>query len=565
MPSTYLVACHTDNIGAGSTFIAVKGQKEDGSKYILKALQQGATTIVIEKNTILSDDVLDALAHTRAKLLYVDNARQALAQLSARALDYPAKKLRIVGITGTKGKTTSSFLLEHVLRNAGYRTALLSTVKNKILDVEFKTNLTTQHPDYLHNFFALCVENEIDMVIMEVAAQATSLHRVAGLEFDGLIFTNFDKEHAEFYPTMDEYFAAKVALLDQLKVGAPLLLNADDVRVSDLCEKFVDAKTFGITNADADYHATVLGNSIEKLEMEVISRTLQVRPTDSPQGEREREFDSLKRINLEKQDAEIFADNSLMNSIDVDACNDSELKLRGQDGVAQDFSAIHQQDDLPPFVLRGASETSELEGSVQIEKNTFICPSLVGAYNAYNILGVASLCLELGVTSEKIAQGLLSFTAVPGRLERYDLPNGARCFIDYAHNPSSHQAVLSMMRELTDHLIVVFGAGGDRDKTKRPMMGAIVSTIADVVVITSDNPRSEDPTKIIEDILAGISDDKKHKVICDLDREQAIKKAYAVSKPGSVIMLLGKGPDEYQIIGDQKFDFSEKGIIKELE
>lgn len=468
MPHTYPVACHTNNVGIGSTFVAIKGQKEDGTRYIIDALQKGASTIVVEHDALLSDDIVAAIDTVQAEVVQVEHSRRALAQLSAQASDYSSRKLRILAITGTKGKTTSSFLLEHVLRVAGYKTALLSTVKNKIGTQEFDTNLTTQHPDYLHTFFGLCVDAHVEFVIMEVAAQATSLYRTYGIEFDGLIFTNFDHEHAEFYPTMQDYFAAKVALIEQLKTDAPLVLNADDAWVGPLERHYPYALSFGIATENVDYHARVCGNTLQNLELEIVHHS------------------------------------------------------------------IH---------------------------NHFQCPSLIGAYNAYNVLGVVALCNHLGVSHEQIAHGLSLFNAVPGRLERYILPNGASCFIDYAHNPSSYQAVLSMMRSLTDNLIVVFGAGGARDKTKRPVMGAIAAQLADVVIITSDNPRTEDPDMIMQDILAGIADDKKHKVICDLDRERAIHKAYAQSKAGSVIMLLGKGPDEYQIIGDTKYKFSEKEII----
>lgn len=471
MPSVYPVACHTDNIGNGSTFVAIKGQREDGIRYIVDALHKGASTIVIEDDALLSDDILAAINAAQAEVVRVVNSRLALAQLSAQAVNYPSRKLRILAVTGTKGKTTSSFLLEHILRNAGYKTALMSTVKNKIGNQEFKTNLTTQHPDYLHNFFVLCVQAQVEYVIMEVAAQATSLHRSADLVFDGLIFTNFDQEHAEFYPTMQEYFAAKVALIDQIKPGAPLLLNADDAWVGRLAGNYQGSLQFGIVAKDVDYHAAICGNTLDKLQLQIIDK---------------------------------------QNSY------------------------------------------------------TFQCPSLIGTINAYNVLGVVALCKEIELTSEVIAQGLASFVSVPGRLERYALPNGASCFIDYAHNPSSYQAVLSMMRSMTDNLIVLFGAGGARDKTKRPVMGAVAAQIADVVILTSDNPRTEDPQMILQDILAGICPDNMHKVICDLDREQAIKKAYAQSKAGSVIMLLGKGPDEYQIIGDKKTYFSESAIVKEL-
>jgi len=306
---------------------------------------------------------------------------------------------------------------------------------------------------------------------MEVAAQATSLHRIDGIAFDGLIFTNFAQEHGEFYPTMDDYFQAKVAIVEQVKAGAPILLNVDDEKVRALSASFAHTLLFGINGAAVNYHAQIVDNGLNNLLLKIT------------------------------------------------------------------------------------------HGLIEFQVN---CSSLVGNYNAYNILGVASLCLELGLSPESIIAGIASFTVVPGRLERYQLPNGASCFIDYAHNPSSYQAVLSMVKTMTHQLIVVFGCGGERDKTKRPIMGAIAAELADVVVLTSDNPRSENAHDILNDILAGIAEDKQHKVICELDREVAIKKAYAKSQTGSVIMLLGKGPDEYQLIGSQKLPFSEKNIVCSL-
>jgi UDP-N-acetylmuramyl-tripeptide synthetase len=472
MPGIYSVACHTDNVGVGTTFVAIKGMKDDGIHHIKTALEKGATTIVVEHSAHIPDEIKQLIKDKKATLDYVLNARAALAQLSAQAAEYPARKLKIVGVTGTKGKTTSSFLLEHVLKSAGLKTALLSTVHNKMLDTIVPTNLTTQHPDYLHNFFAVCVQHNIDIVIMEVAAQATSLHRVDGLEFDGLIFTNFAQEHGEFYATMDDYFAAKVAIAQQVKPNAPLLLNADDVRVADLSKDHENALLFGIQNVSVNYRATIVDNGLSALKLQVT-----------------------------------------------------------------------------------ADESHDL---------TIDCSSLLGEYNAYNILGVASLCLELGIDSKIIAQAINTFERVPGRLERYQLPNGANCFIDYAHNPSSYQAVLSVARSMTPHLIVVFGCGGERDASKRPLMGAIASEFADLVVLTSDNPRSENAADIVADILTGIAEDKRAQVICELDREAAIKTAYGHSQAGSVIMLLGKGPDEYQLIGKQKLPFSEKAIVQSL-
>jgi len=440
---TLPVACHTDFVQKGGTFVAIKGMNSDGVTFIPLALEKGATTIVIQQNAVLTPEIDALIKKNGAAVLRVEDTRLALAQLSAIAFGHPAKKLKFIGITGTKGKTTTTFLVEHLLKSAGYKTALLSTVKNRINGVEYTTKLTTQQPDYLNAFFDQCVKAGVEWVVMEVAAQAFSLHRVHGITFDAGIFTNFSREHGEFYPSQDDYFAAKEQLLSYLKPGAPLVLNQDDNRVAALGTKHT--------------------------------------PT-------------------------LF------------------------------FTSNHP----------------------------YTCPQLVGRFNAYNIAAATTCVKALGVEEQTIASALISFPGVAGRLDRVQLPNGATAFIDYAHNPASYQAVLSELRLLTNNLIVVFGAGGDRDPVRRPLMGDIASTIADLIVITSDNPRSEDPFAITQQILAGITQENAHKVIVELDRESAIRKAYARSQKGSIIALLGKGPDEYQIVKGVTTPFSERSILLSL-
>jgi UDP-N-acetylmuramyl-tripeptide synthetase len=471
LPTTFTVTCHTDHVGPNSTFVVIKGYSHDGVDYILTALEKGATTVVIQQDVVLPDVVVQAIASHNARIERVADTRLALATLSAAALGHPAHKLKIIGITGTKGKTTSSFVLEHILRSAGHATALVSTVYNMINGQRFPMNLTTPQPDYLQVFLHECVKAGVEYVVMEVAAQALSLHRTHGIMFDGIIFTNLDCEHAEFYPTMDDYFAAKSRIFAQCKPQAPQLINVDDERCASLQEHYKNIIGFGITSGNAHLKAEVLGS-----------------------------------------------------------------------------------------VKDGIQFTTTLNGQTY----TFACPSLIGMFNVYNVLGVVGLAVKLGISPDIIGNALHAFKKVPGRLEQYHMPNGSRCIIDYAHNPSSYQAVLSTLRTLTPHLIVVFGCGGNRDKSKRPLMGAIATELADLVVLTSDNPRSENPIDIIVDIQQGIATEHKYKVICELDREQAIKKAYQLSKDGSIIVLLGKGPDEYQMVGTVKTPFSESGIIKSL-
>lgn len=470
MPTIFPVACHTDNIGAGSTFVAVKGQKEDGVTHIPRALERGATTIVVEHTAYLSPEILQLIQKSGALLQRVDNARAALAQLSAQAYGYPARQLKIVGVTGTKGKSSTVFMLEHILRKSGYSTALMSTVRNSINGVIFKTSLTTPHPDYVHAFLYQCVEQGVDYVVMEVAAQATSLHRVDGILFDAVLFTNFDREHGEFYATMDDYFAAKAQLFEQVKPGAPRIINLDDTWGKKLYSLYPQALTFGVQDNKVTYHARPLDITVH-LSCEI----------------------------------------------------------------------THNHDTC---IAR--------------------CPALFGAFNVYNVCAAVGLAHELGIPLAQAAEALEDFAGTPGRLERYILPNGAYGVIDYAHNPSSYQALLSSLRAITDDLIVVFGAGGDREAGKRPIMGGIVASFADFFVVTSDNPRTEKAEDIAHQICAGIPQEVHKNMIVELDREVAIKKAYEHSRKGSIIAILGKGPDEYQMIGAIKYPFSEKQILKSL-
>lgn len=443
IPKVFPVACHTDNIGVASTFVVIKGMKHNGMEFVITALQKGAKKIVMESNVIISQEIQTLLHEHDAEIIRVANTRKALAELSAQALNYPAKKLKIIGITGTKGKSTTTFLLEHIMRFAGLKTAMLSTVCNRINGIDIPTKLTTQQPDYLNVFFDACLKQGVEYVVMEVAAQAFSLHRVEGLEFDAAIFTNFSAEHGEFYATMNDYFDAKKKIITHLKATSPLFLNAEDAHVTELRKEYLNSVYF-------------------------------------------------------------------------------------------------------------------------FEHSDYLCPALLGRFNRFNISAATACAQNFGVESDIIQRALDSFTGVPGRLEKYSLPNGALGIIDYAHNPSSFEAVLGELRKLTTDLIVVFGCGGERDSSKRPLMGAIASTIADKVIITADNPRGELLEVINNDIIMGIAQEYRPKVLVEPDREQAIYKAYEQSYHGSIIVLLGKGPDEYQIIQGVTYPFSEKGILKSL-
>ncbi|KKP36103.1 MAG: UDP-N-acetylmuramoyl-L-alanyl-D-glutamate-2,6-diaminopimelate ligase [candidate division TM6 bacterium GW2011_GWF2_32_72] len=472
LANIWKVACHTDNVGAGTIFVAIKGQKKDGMDFISLAIEKGAKKIVIQEDSILDVAVEKLILESSIEVLKVSDARLALAQLSAEAYGFPVNKLKILGITGTKGKTTTTFVLEHILKAAGYKTAMLGTVQNKILDNVFNTNLTTRQPDYLQMFLSECVSAGVEYVVMETAAQAFSLHRVHGIQFDGAIFTNFSLEHSEFYPSMQEYFEAKKKIFSLLKNDAVAFVNADDKWCNKLRIEFPNVKTFAL-KGEADYTAVILQNNFKSLAFEI----------------------------------------SFGNVVDA------------------------------------------LE---------FNCDVLIGEFNVYNLLGAVSLCKELGVSMNVCQKAVGSLPNVPGRLEKYELSNGAVGIVDYAHNPSSFQAVLSTLRRCTNNLVVVFGAGGERDITKRPIMGATAARYADHIILTSDNPRSEDPQEIIDQILVGMDSSFFCKVDSELDRKLAIQKAFDLTNEDSILVVLGKGPDEYQDIKGVKTFFSDVQVIKSL-
>ncbi len=467
MPKIYPVTSHTDHVGDGSTFVVVKGFDHNGCAYISTALQKGATTIVVDQD--LSEDVRQLVLGAGAKIKQVSQARKSLAQLSAQASAESHKKLKLIGITGTKGKTTTAHLLFHILKTAKFKTALLSTVGNAIGDMQFSSSLTTPQPDYLHQFFKVAVANGIEWVVMEVAAQAVSLHRIEGLQFDVVIMTNFAREHLEFYDSMKAYFADKFKLLIYRKPSASAWINRDDARLSHIEANHVN--WFGCKKKG------ILAGALHNTADFTLSADVTYRGTQY-------------RIN---------------------------------------------------------------------------CPTLSGEYNLSNILAASGGALTAGLFFDEIKEGIATFPGIAGRQERYELSNGATALIDYAHNPLSYRVFFKTIDLLTDHVIVVFGAGGDRDQGRRPEMGALAAQYADVLIITTDNPRYEDPEKIAADIMRGIPENMCDSVIYEPDRKKAIEKAYALSRKGSIIALLGKGPNEYQLIGEKRIPFNEREILLEVD
>lgn len=467
LPSVYPVTAHTDFVGNGSTFVVIAGSLQDGLQFVPLALQKGAKTIVMQHNHACSDDLKILIAEYGAKLMFVDDARKVLTELAAQALNFPAKKLKIVAVTGTKGKTSTAYMTYHMLHGMGKKVALMSTVEKRIGGGVVKIDLTTPLPDQIQMFLHVCVQQGVEYVVMEVSAQALTLHRVYDIEFEAAVYTNFSHEHLEFYKDLSEYFQAKKLLITQVKEQSDFFVNIDDYYLADLKKEYPKLSTFSLQ----DKAATIV------------------------------------------------------------ACMH----------VKNNKYAIHVKIGLDEF--------------------KFLLP-VSGLFNVYNLVSAICLLNALGIDLNAAQQALQTLSGIPGRMEEYHLKNGARCFIDYAHNPSSYEAVLSTLRAMTNHLIVVFGAGGGKDKQKRPVMGSIVQKYADVVILTSDNPRNENPSDIACDVQKGFKPATNFVLHQELNREKAIELSCQISKAGTIIAILGKGRDEYQIIGNVTVPFKERLIIK---
>lgn len=466
-PSVYPVTGHTDFVGQGTTFVAIAGSKQNGLNFIPLALAKGAKKIVVSSQEVVSDELQKIIQDHQATLEFVDDTRKALAEYSAEALGFPAKKLKIVGITGTKGKTSSSYMAYHMLHAIGKKVALVSTIEKRIGSELISIPLTTPLPDQLQMFLKVCVDHGIEYVVLEVSAQALTLKRIEGIEFEGGVFTNFSHEHLEFYKNLSEYFAAKKLLLKQVKNSKNMFINIDDQYGEQLFLENPKCSTFSLQNKQA-----------------------------------------------------------------------------------QLYGCIHQVDD-------------QVMLHVKIDEKIYdIYLPFLGVFNAYNLLGVLGLMHALEIDFASLKYALKALPHVPGRMEKYQLKNGALCFIDYAHNPSSFEAVLSTLRSMTSHLIVVFGAGGNRDPQKRPLMGAIAQKYCDIVIVTSDNPRDENPADIALAIQKGFDFTKEFEFYQELNRVNAIELGHELSKKGSILAILGKGRDEYQIVGDLTFPFKERSIIR---
>ena len=444
-------------INKGDIFFCIEGFNVDGHKYIKSAIDKGATVIVVQKEVEDCGDVT---------LIKVENTRKALAKASSNFYDNPSKRLKLIGVTGTNGKTTSTFMIKSILEQCGHKVGLIGTIANYIGDKKLHSERTTPESLELHQLFNEMVKEDVEYCIMEVSSHSLELDRVYGIEFSKGIFTNLTQDHFDFHKTFENYFNAKLKLFLNSKIS---IVNADDNYGEKIIDSIVgDVVTYGL---------------------------------------------------------------------------ESQAMLRAKN------LKLHSRGIEFTLVYNGNEEDIKL--------------SIPGKYNVYNALGCIAATIHEGASIEDIKEALKK-VAVPGRCEIVTLNHdlGYDVIVDYAHTPDGLENILNSAREFTfGRLISVFGCGGDRDKTKRPIMGSIGSNLSDIAIITSDNPRTEDPMAIIEDIKSGL---KKDNYIVIENRREAIKYAMKIAKDKDVIVIAGKGHEDYQILKDKRIHFDEREIISEI-
>ena len=445
-----------------SIFVAIKGFNTDGHKFILQALSKGAIAIVLEDNNAIPDEIF---IHDKAAKILVHDSRAALAEISNYFYKEPTKKLKLIGITGTNGKTTTTYYIKNILENSGVKTGLIGTISNFIGDKEIKSSLTTPESNDLNAFFYEMLSQGCKYAIMEVSSHSLVLNRVKNLTFSAAVFTNITSDHLDFHKDFDSYLKAKKILFDNLGVSAFGVINLDDSNSTRLTE---DSK--------ASYHSYGKASNADFF---------------------------ISKINY-----------------DLNGTN---------------------------FLLTYKNESYS------------VSTSLVGGFNAYNATAAIAATVLLGIDFNTAVEGIKSTKQVPGRFEVVGKGN-KKVIVDYSHTADSLEKALQAVHQIVKNkfpIYTVFGCGGNRDKSKRPIMGKIASELSDKIIITSDNPRNEDPFEIINDIKTGITEENFEVIE---NREEAIKKAIQSSEDNSVILVAGKGHEDYQEIKGERHHFSDKEI-----
>ncbi len=448
-------------VSSGDVFVAIKGTVADGHQYINKCIEQGAVAIVCET---FPEKIVDGITYVQ-----VNNSHKALAFMAANYYDNPSEKLKLVGVTGTNGKTTIATLLYTMFEKAGYKSGLLSTVKIKVHQAEFPATHTTPDSLTINYYLNEMVESGVAYCFMEVSSHGIHQSRTEGLHFAGGIFTNLSHDHLDYHATFAEYRDVKKSFFDNLPKTAFALSNIDDKNGSVMLQNTKAQKRTYSLKSYSDYKAYVLEN----------------------------QFIGLL------------------------------LKIDNQE----------------------------------------VSTKLIGNFNAYNLLAIYAAGVELGLEKQEALTLLSQLESVSGRFQYVVSKTKITAIVDYAHTPDALENVLNTITDIrtkNEQLITVVGCGGDRDKTKRPVMAHIASSLSDKVIFTSDNPRTEDPAVIISEMEKGVEPQNYKKTLSILDRKQAIKTACQLAESGDIILIAGKGHETYQEINGVKHDFDDMKIVTEL-
>ncbi|MBU2939230.1 UDP-N-acetylmuramoyl-L-alanyl-D-glutamate--2,6-diaminopimelate ligase [Lacinutrix sp. C3R15] len=448
-------------IAINDVFVAVKGAVVDGHDYIKQAIQQGAMAVVCEN--------LPHNLNPKVTYVEVENATKALAIMASNYYGSPSKNLKLVGVTGTNGKTTIATLLYQLFKNAGYKVGLLSTVKIMVDAKEYKATHTTPDSLTINRYLKEMNDEGVEFCFMEVSSHGIHQNRTEALYFEGGIFTNLSHDHLDYHKSFAEYRDVKKAFFDSLPSNAFALVNTDDKNGMVMLQNTKARKCTYALKSYADYKAQILENQFSGLLLKV-------------------------------EDAEVWT-------------------------------------------------------------------KLIGKFNAYNVLAIYATAELLGLEKVEILRLISELESVSGRFQYLISDDKITAIVDYAHTPDALQNVLetiNSIRTKNEQLITVVGCGGDRDKTKRPKMGNIASSLSTKVIFTSDNPRSEVPETIIEEIEKGVDPLNYKKVLAIVDRKQAIKTACQLANANDIILIAGKGHEAYQEINGKRHDFDDYKIVQEL-
>jgi UDP-N-acetylmuramoyl-L-alanyl-D-glutamate--2,6-diaminopimelate ligase len=448
-------------VKVGTLFVAIKGLNSDGHDYMEQAIDKGAVAIICEK---LPEELRQGTCY-----IQVDNAPKVLAQVAATFYGHPSKNIKLVGVTGTNGKTTTATLLYKLFTQLGYKVGLISTVENKIGQEMLPTNFTTPDAVAINELLQRMINAGCEYAFMEVSSHAVDQERIGGLHFTGAIFSNLTHDHLDYHKTFKAYLEAKKRFFDELPASSFALTNVDDRNGAIMLQNTRARKySYGLKR-QADFKAKIIENS---------------------------------------------------------------------------FSGLH----------------------LNVNGTEVIC-RLIGEFNAYNLMAVYGAAVLLEADPEEALMTLSNLTTAEGRFDYQKSPDGKVAIVDYAHTPDALEKVLATIAHLrkgTEKVITVVGCGGDRDKKKRPIMAKIACENSQQVILTADNPRTEDAQTIIEEMEAGIPPHLKNKVLSIPDRKQAIKTAVQLATKGDIILVAGKGHEKYQDIKGVKYPFDDKEILREI-